>query len=220
MALSMLKGKVNNREYKTFAAFVKDCARMIHNAQTFNLPTAGAYVDALTLKALMESEFGKLADQKVISQEVAILPDLGEIPPADPQPPEEEEDDDDEDEDEDDEDDEADESEEEGGRRKRKRGPRSTAAISKREGGSKDDGGQKGNDTESRKKRGRPPRVDTPMEARVKAVLKGMRKFKNEQTTIMIHHFEKVPDKITMPEYYVEIKEPMSIEIIKVRSRS
>lgn len=193
---------------------------MIHNAQTFNLPTAGAYVDALTLKAIMETEFQKLADQKIISSEVAILPDLGEIPPADPQPPEEEEEEDDDDDDDDDEDDEADDSEEEGGRRKRKRGARSTAAISKREVGSKDDSGQKGNDTESRKKRGRPPRVDTPMEARIKAVLKGMRKFKNDLGHIMVHHFEKVPDKITMPEYYAEIKEPMSIEIIKVRSRA
>lgn len=217
--MSTLKAKLNNREYKTFAVFVKDCARMIHNAQTFNLPTAGAYVDALTLKGVMEGEFQKLVDQEIISAEVALLPDLGEIPPADPQPLEEEEEDDDDDEDEDDEDDEADDSEEEGGRRKRRKGPRSTAALSKREGGSKDDAGQKGNDTESRKKRGRPPRVDTPMEARIKAVLKGMRKFKNEHSSIMIHNFEKVPDKINMPEYFIEIKDPMSIEIIKVRSR-
>ncbi len=33
----------------------------------------------------------------------------------------------------------------------------------------------------------------------------------------MIHQFEKLPDKTVMPEYYIEIKEPMAVEQIKVR---
>ena len=213
--MSTLKAKLNNRDYRTFAEFVRDCALISHNAQTYNRPEAQAYQDALSIKGVLEATLQNLADQKVIAPEVAILPDLGEIPPADPQPPEEEDDDDDDD-DEDDEDDEIDESEDEGGKKKRRRGRPSAAAIAKREAESKDDGGQKAVDTDARRKRGRPPRVDTPMEARIKAVLKGIRKPKNDLGQIMIHHFEKLPDKATMPEYFVEIKEPIAIELIKV----
>ncbi len=216
VALSTLKAKQLTRAYRNFAEFVRDCALIAHNAQTYNRPEAGAYQDAITIRGVMEREFQQLVEQQIISPEVAVLPDLGEIPPASPHPLEYEEEDDDED-DEDDEDDDADDSEEEGVKRRRKRGPRSNAAINKREGGSRGDG-DKGNDADSRKRRGRPPRVDTPMEARIKAVLKGIRKHKNELGQIMIHQFEKLPDKATMPEYYLEIKEPIAIELIKVGS--
>lgn len=217
VALSTLKYKLQNREYRAFTDFVRDCALIAHNAQTYNRPEAGAYQDALVIKGVMEREFQQLAEEKIISVEEARLPDLGEIPPASPRPAEEE-DEDEEDDDEDDEEEEADDSEEEGGKRKRRRGPRSLAAITKRDGASKEDA-QKGADSDPRKKRGRPPRVDTPMEARVKAVLKGIRKYKNDTGQIMIHQFEKLPDKTTMPEYYHEIKEPIAIETIKRKQK-
>lgn len=217
VALSTLKSKLQNREYSSFAGFVRDCALIPHNAQTYNRPEAGAYQDALVIREIMEKIFQQLAEEKIISTEDAILPDLGEIPPASPRPAEEEEDEDEEDED-DDEEDEGDDSEEEGGKRKRRRGPRSLAAITKRDSGSKEDA-QKGADVDPRRKRGRPPRVDTPMEARIKAVLKGIRKHKNDMGQIMIHQFEKLPDKTTMPEYYHEIKEPIAIEIIKRKQK-
>lgn len=215
VALSTLKQKYTTKDYKSFSEFVRDAALISHNAQTYNRPDAGAYQDALTVKGVFEKQFKALADEGVISQEVATLPDLGELPPVETPLPVEEEEEDEDDEDEDDED-EDDDSDEEGGKRKRKRGPRSTAAITKREGGGKDDGGQKGADADPRKRRGRPPRVDTPMESRIKNVLKAIRKFKNSQGHIMIHQFEKLPDKTVMPEYYIEIKEPMAIEQIKV----
>lgn len=214
VALSTLKAKLSNRQYQNFAEFVRDCALIPHNAQTYNRPHAGAYVDAITIRGLMQKEFQILVEQNIITHEEAAFPDLGEIPPASPHPLDEEDDEEDED-DEDDEDDDADDSDDETGKRKKKRGPRSQAAI-KREGGLKDDG-QKPNDVDQRKRRGRPPRVDTPMEARIKAVLKGIRKFKNDAGHIMIHQFEKLPDKTGMPEYYQEVKEPIAIELIKVR---
>ncbi|PLB51742.1 RSC complex subunit [Aspergillus steynii IBT 23096] len=207
MALSILKQKINKREYKQFAEFVRDCALIPHNAQTYNRPKSQAYEDALVIKDVFVAEFQKLVNQGIISAEEAELPDLGEIPEADPLPEEEEEDDeedDDEDEDEDSDDD---------SRRKKKRGPRSG---SKRE-GNKDDS-QKPNDPELRKKRGRPPRVDTPMEARIKAVLKGIRKLKGPGG-LKVGHFERLPDKSTYPDYYVEIKEPIAIDIIKRKSK-
>lgn len=64
------------------------------------------------------AEFEKLVKQGIITAEEAELPDLGEIPEADPLPEEEDE----EDEDDDDEDDEDDSDDD--GRRKKKRGPR------------------------------------------------------------------------------------------------
>ena len=212
--MSTLKAKMNNCEYKTFGEFVRDCALIPHNAQTYNRPEAQAYQDALAIKSILESAMATLVNQKTIASEVAILPDLGEIPPADPQPLEEEEEDDEDDE-EDDEDDEVDESEDES-KKKRKRGRPSAASIAKREGGSKDDLGLKAGEADARRKRGRPPRVDTPMEARIKAILKGIRKPKNDLGHIMIHHFEKLPDKAIMPEYFAEIKDPIAIELIKV----
>ena len=214
VALSTLKSKRATKQYKTFAEFVRDCALISFNAQTYNRPEAGAYQDAVVLRKLFEKEFRQLAERGIITAEEATPPDLGEIPPASPRPVEEEEEDEEDDE-EDDEDEEIDDSEEDSKRRK-KRGPRSLAAIKKREAGLKDDEGPKGGETDPRKRRGRPPRVDTPMEARIKAVLKGIRKYKNDAGMIMIHQFEKLPDKATMPEYYQEIKEPIAIELIKV----
>ncbi|KAI9707144.1 MAG: hypothetical protein M1836_000104 [Candelina mexicana] len=216
VALSTIKAKLNvSKDYKAFSEYVRHFALIFHNAQVYNRPEARAYQDALTLKSLVQSELGKLVEQGTVSAEVATFPDLGEIPIASPRAIEEEDEEDEEDEEEDD-DEEADDSDEDGRRRKKRRGPRSTAAIAKREGGgSKDDGGQKGNDAESRKKRGRPPRVDTPMELRIKAVLRGVRKFKNTEGQMKCIHFERLPDKSTMPEYFEEIKVPMATEVIK-----
>ncbi|PYI21170.1 RSC complex subunit [Aspergillus japonicus CBS 114.51] len=208
MALSILKQKINKREYKEFADFVRDCALIPHNAQTYNRPKSQAYEDALVIKDVFVAEFEKLVKQGIISAEDAELPDLGEIPEADPLPEEDEEEDDD-----DDDDDEEEDSDEES-RRKKKRGPR---AGSKRDAG-KDDG-QKSNDPEVRKKRGRPPRVDTPMEARIKAVLKGIRKLKGPNNQLKVRHFERLPDKAMYPDYYVETKEPIAIDIIKRKSK-
>ena len=215
VALSTLKQKYTTKEYNEFSQFVREAALISHNAQTYNRPDSGAYQDALIIQEIFKSEIKALADQGTISHEAAALPDLGELPPVETPLPVDEEEDDEDDEDEDDEEDD-DDSDEEGVKRKRKRGPRSTAAITKREGGTKDEG-QKANDAELRKRRGRPPRVDTPMESRIKNVLKSIRKYKNSLGQIMIHDFEKLPDKATMPEYYIEIKEPIAVEQIKVR---
>ncbi|MCJ1308669.1 hypothetical protein MMC25_002322 [Agyrium rufum] len=212
IALSTLKARLNTREYKNFAEFVRDCALIVHNAQTYNRPEAQAYQDALIIKALMEGEFQKLADTKIIEQEVAILPDLGEIPPADPQPTEG-----DDDEDEDDDDDDEDTEEEETVKKKRGRGRPSNAF--KREQEAKGEAGDKGIDAIASKRRGRPPRVDTPMEARIKTVLKAIRKFKNDTGQIMVHHFERLPDKSAMPEYFAEIKDPIAIDLIKRKQK-
>ncbi|CEJ56816.1 hypothetical protein PMG11_05534 [Penicillium brasilianum] len=199
MALSIIKQRINKREYKQIADFVRDFALIPHNAQTYNRPKSQAYEDALVIKDVIVSELKKLVEKDLLSAEEAELPDLGEIPEADPLPDDDEED---EDEDEDDEEDSDDE------RRKKKPGPKP---------GSKRGGHKQEPDT--RKKRGRPPRVDTPMETRIKTILKGIRKHKGPGGQLKISHFERLPDKIAYPDYYMEIKEPIAIDIIKRKAK-
>jgi chromatin structure-remodeling complex subunit RSC1/2 len=218
MALSTIKSKIHAKEYKSFSAFVRDFALVPHNAQVYNRPDSGAYQDALIIKEVLEQELQKLVKASIITEGVAKLPFLGEIPTQDDIPIEEGEEEEDgeveasEVEEEDEDEEEGDDSDEEGGRRKRRKGVRSTAAISKREAKTKD---KEEDDPESRKKRGRPPRVDTPMEARIKEILKGMRKFKNGTNQLMVYHFERLPDKAVMPEYYTEVKIPIALDVIK-----
>ena len=199
MAFSNLKASLTNQSYKTFGEFVRDCALIWHNAHTYNRPDAGAYQDASTIKRLMEEQFQKLVENNITSAEEARWPDLGEIPPVEDVPEDEEEEEDEEDEEEDDEGDDSDED----GKRKRRRGRRSSAVASRAD--------------EAPKRRGRPPKVDTPMEARIKNILKAVRKVKDNDGNPKAAPFEKLPDKAAMPEYYEEIKKPMSIEHLKVR---
>ena len=215
MAFSNLKAKLANREYKTFAEFVRDCALIWHNAHTYNRPDAGAYQDASTIKSLMEEDFQKLVSNNVVSAHDVAWPELGEIPPVEDIPADEDEDEDEDDEDDDEEED-AEDSEDEP--KKRRRGRPSGSTKNKAEAVSKGDVFK--GDISVKKRRGRPPKVDTPMEARMKNVLKGLRKPKDDNGNIMAVNFEKLPDKAAMPEYYTEIKTPMSIEQIKVRTSS
>ncbi len=169
---------------------------------------------------MAEAELQKLVDEKIISAETAMFPDFGPIPSPSPQPEEEEDGEDEEQEDDDDEDDDDDEeepeSDEEGGRRRKRRGPRSTAAITKREGGAGRTATAKEAAESARKTRSRPPRVDTPLEARIKAVLKGLRKFKDDEDELKIINFEKLPDRAAYSEYYTEIAHPIALDQIKV----
>ncbi|KAH8726652.1 hypothetical protein GQ44DRAFT_650434 [Phaeosphaeriaceae sp. PMI808] len=216
MALSTIKSKVAQREYKNFAGFVHDLALIPHNAQVYNRQDSQAYVDALDVKKVILQELKRLVDDHVISEETATLPYLGEIPEQDPLLPEEEEEDDEEDDEEELEvDEEEEDDEEDEGKRKRRRGPRSAATIAKRDSGGRAKDDTKNDDPESRKKRGRPPRVDTPMEARIKTIMKGIRKPRNKANKLMVSAFERVPDKAVMPEYHAEIKIPMAMDILK-----
>ncbi|KAG8529288.1 uncharacterized protein KY384_005923 [Bacidia gigantensis] len=57
------------------------------------------------------------------------------------------------------------------------------------------------------------------MEARIKNILKGIRKLKHPEGHLMILSFEKLPDKTDLPDYYIEIKEPLAIEQIKRKAK-
>lgn len=185
----------------------------------YNRPSAPVYSDAIALREAFKAELKQLVESKTITTEEAELPDFGEIPPVEDSPPpgpEDEEAEVEDDEDEDDEDDDDDDSDDDGARRRRRKSRRSSTLAAKRDG--KVDDGNK-DDPESQKKRGRPPKVHTPMEARINALLKGLRKFKNPNGELKIVHFEKMPDKSVMPEYYQEIKNPIAMDVIKRKAK-
>lgn len=197
MAFSNIRASLTAREYKDMAAFVRDCALIWHNAHTYNRPNAGAYQDATTMKRLMEEEFRKMVTNGAMTPAEAEWPDLGEIPPVEEQEEEEDEEEEDEEEDE-----EAENSDEGRPRRGVRRERSSLAAL-------------KVNNGDGSKKRGRPPKVDTPMEARIKNIIKGLKRVRDSNGSPLIYAFERLPDKVVIPEYYLEIKNPMSVELIK-----
>ena len=218
VAISTVKQKLLRKQYSEFNQFVRDFAQIVHNAKLYNRPNSGAYNDALAFEEVFRSELDKLVESELITREETEFPDLGEIPEATPEPdlPEEEEEPEEEaEEDDDDEDDEADDSDEDRVGRRGRRGGRKSLSGRKRD-GSED---KKGADGDSRKRRGRPPRVDTPMEARIKAVLKGIRKFKDDHGQLKVLHFERLPDKSMNPDYYAAVHNPIAIDLIKRKAK-
>lgn len=184
---------------------MRDFALIPHNAQVFNRPDSGAFQDALIVKGQLESQLQKLVEEGVFKKEDAVLPDLGEIPTYE-DPPADEAEEGEEEEESDEEGEEDDEEDDDEGGKKKKRGPRGSLSVSKREALLDEDG---------KKARGRPPKLLTPMEARTLAILKGIRKPKNKSGQLMIRDFDRLPDKLVMPEYYHEIKNPMAYDLLK-----
>ncbi|OBA21342.1 Bromodomain-containing protein [Metschnikowia bicuspidata var. bicuspidata NRRL YB-4993] len=70
-------------------------------------------------------------------------------------------------------------------------------------------------------KRGRPPIIDKPYEARIKAILKLLKKARplDEDENFAAVHFERLPDKSQL-DYYELIAHPISLHEIRTRVRS
>jgi chromatin structure-remodeling complex subunit RSC1/2 len=211
MAMSTIKAKINQKAYQNFREFVRDFALIPHNAQLYNVPDSGAFQDALVIKEQLEKQLQLLVKDGLITQDVATLPDLGEIPTYEPPPMEEgeaegeaEDEEESDEEGEEDEDDDGDEDED--GKKKKRRGPRASTSITKRD---------IADEAHGKRARGRPPKLLTPMEARMQVILKGIRKPRNSRSQLMIRSFDRLPDKAAMPDYYVEIKQPMAYDQLK-----
>ena len=192
-------------------------AQICHNAQVYNRPSAPIFTAAEQLRKVFQKELGKLVTKGVITADDAVLPDLGELPPAEDSPPplseaddaDEEEEEEEEDEEEEEEEEEEDSDDDSRPRRRRGRGYGSTGGRRER-----DD-----RDDESHKKRGRPPSVMTPMEARISSLLRGLRKFKGDDGSLLILPFEKLPDKVAVPDYYTTITQPIALDQIKRKAK-
>lgn len=205
LGLHVAQQKIGRKQYTAFPEFVRDVAQICHNAQVFNRPSAGIFGAAVRLRELFQQELQKLVNQGVVTESEAELPDLGELPSADESPPpeEEEEDEEEEEEEEEEEDEDEDDDDDEGGRRRSRRSRASRRRDS----------------AEGKKRRGRPPRVLTPMEARIQSVIKGMRKPKDSDGDPLILPFEKLPDKQENPDYYDVITQPMALDHIKKKAK-
>lgn len=147
-----------------------------------------------------------MVDDETITPADAVLPDLGEIPDADDDSPDDQDDEDmdeedDEEEDDEDDDDSSEDDDEDGRGRRRRRG-RVSQKSSSRAGA-------------LQKRRGRPPKVFTPVEARIYSLLQGLRKLKHTNGDLLIYPFEKLPDKTSNPDYYTTIANPIALDLIK-----
>jgi chromatin structure-remodeling complex subunit RSC1/2 len=205
---------VNKRQYDNFAEFVRDVALICHNAQVYNRPSAPIFHAAVQLRNLFKQKLQSMVSDGIIKAGEAELPDLGEIPEVEDSPPpaegdeDDQEGDEDEDEEEEEEDEDDDDSDDDGeGRKRRKRGRPSRKSIKNED------------EDEAHKKRGRPAKVFTPMEARIHALLKGLRRFRNGNGEIRQLHFERLPDKAALPDYYTTIQKPISLDIIKTKAK-
>ena len=218
VAISTIRAHILKKEYNSWKQYVHDWARITHNAQVYNRPSAEAFKNAVKLREMVQMELAKLVAQNIITAEEAEYPDLGPLPDFVDSPPpgpgEEQEEEDQEvseveEEEEEDDEDEDDETDDDAPRKKRRKsGPgRPAAKLDSR------------NDEDAHKKRGRPPKVHTPMEARINAILKGLRKPKDENGDLMVLHFERLPDKTQLPEYYQDVRKPIALDIIKRKAK-
>lgn len=74
------------------------------------------------------------------------------------------------------------------------------------------------NEVPRKRKRGRPPKIDTPEEARIRSILRTVRKVKDADGRQLFLEFEKLPDQELYPDYYNEIKKPIALDFITVLS--
>jgi chromatin structure-remodeling complex subunit RSC1/2 len=70
-----------------------------------------------------------------------------------------------------------------------------------------------------KRKRGRPPKIDTPEEARIRTALRAVRKVKDRDGRQLFLEFEKLPDPELYPDYHNEIKRPIALDHITVLLR-
>lgn len=180
-------------------------AQIFRNAQIYNRPSSDIFKYSVRLLDVFKEKLQELINNGSISAEDAVLPDFGELPPVDPSPEpgsEDELEEEDEEEEEEEEDEDEDDSDDEGGRRRGRRRGR----YSKKDADDDDD---------YHKKRGRPPKVFTPTEARINAVLKGLRKPKDQDGNLRVLDFERLPDKQLNKEYYQVVANPIALDQIK-----
>ncbi|KAL6453859.1 RSC1 Chromatin structure-remodeling complex subunit RSC1 [Candida maltosa Xu316] len=73
---------------------------------------------------------------------------------------------------------------------------------------------------ESGIRRGRPPIIDKPFESRIKAILKGFKKLRDNNDQSLTKHFERLPDAKTYSDYFEIITNPICLNDIRVKVRS
>lgn len=200
LTASGIQTKRSKKDYTKFSEFVRDVALIAHNAQVYNRPSSSFFQHAVRLREVFQEELKKLVDEGMIAADEAVLPDLGEIPDTEdsPLPDDDEEGEGEDAEEEEEEDDDSDNDERQDRARRDSRGRR----VDMKE-------------EEDAKRRTRPPKVFTPLEARIHELLKGLRKYRSANGELLVDPFEKLPDRQAHPDYYTTIQNPISLHEIK-----
>ncbi|ODQ56384.1 Bromodomain-containing protein [Saitoella complicata NRRL Y-17804] len=214
MALNVIRDNIQAARYTDLNDFVRDCAQIFHNAKTYNRSDSVIYEDASLLEIFLVQKLTEMKERGAFPE--VQVPALGPLPPpstggdtdedasdADPS------DDDDEDLDLDD----------EGAPRKKRK---TSAKIGRPRKVVTDEEGnpiERPDMADLKRKRGRPPKVDTPNDARIKNILKGLRREKIMGRQIFAP-FEKLPDPKMFPDYYEAIKNPIATEGIKRKAKA
>ncbi|KAK3391632.1 hypothetical protein B0T20DRAFT_489797 [Sordaria brevicollis] len=203
MAFSTIRGKLGKKIYTNFNEFVQDVTRICHNAQVYNRPSAPIFSDAGRLLEVFKEKLAELVKKGDITEKDAEIPDYGPLPEFEDSPTPDEEEDEEEEEEEESESDDSVSVDSDGQRRRKKtRGNRSRRRK------------QDDNDDDAQKKYQSPVKALSPNETRIQALLKGLRKFKNENGHQRINHFNKLPERSENPAYYALVRNPIAIDTI------
>lgn len=200
--LSLTQIKRSMPRYRNIQNFIHDLAQITYNARLFNMKGSGIYNDAVFLDGYLNKAIEVLRETNKFSNDDLAYPVIGPLPEGSDVEMEfgsDSSEDDMSDDSEDDDDD--------GRRKSRRKSVRTKKKM--------DSDSQRHRMDEMPRKRGRPPIVDKPHEYRIKAILRGVRKARDEQGLVRSFPFEKLPEKRDYPEYYQEIAKPIALDNIK-----
>lgn len=200
MCLTQIRKNLRKGTYVHVGDFVRDVAQVVQNAKAYNDPSTVYWQDADAVEKYVKSQYPKLR---------AIDPDCRWPVIENVLKLETGKDDD--------------FSEPETGltRSRRRRTARHRSVSESAEASPPPSTGLKrladdnDDEMEGRKKRGRPPTVDRPHEHRIKAILRAVRRVKDETGRILSSAFEKVPDSRLEPTYHQVIKRPLAIDSVR-----
>lgn len=200
IALSDIKQKLKSKEYDGFDEFIKDIAQIFWNAKFYNSRMSQVYKDAQELESLIENELSEMKNEGLIDRNK--LPNLGPLPPESPpevpplpsnaQMP-----------------------------LSSLNSPRADAQdmSSERSLSVPQPGYITAPDGTIKRRRGRPPKIETPTEMRINYILKALRRCKDHQGRLMLNQFEKLPETEQFPEYYQYVQAPIALENIRRKLR-
>lgn len=201
---------IKNSAYKAAQEFVNQLAQISWNARLYNMKGSKIYEHALILNQyILEKAIPRLNADKLVD---VIYPDLGPLPEDDDYPgdvkmstPLKSDDE------EEDEDDDYDDYSAVNTPPQRPRVPYTGRSSSY--------GAKK---LESGIRRGRPPIIDRPYETRIKLILKHFKKLRhpNDPNHPLTTHLERLPDPRMEPNYYLVIKNPISLNDIRTKVRT
>ncbi|OLL23831.1 Chromatin structure-remodeling complex subunit rsc1 [Neolecta irregularis DAH-3] len=219
MSLNIIQENIKKNLYSGFTEFVQDCSQIAYNAKLYNRRNSLIYQHACILEDTFRKDIDDLMKAGTIGD--IEVPMKTESNPGSPGGGSDNGDDKSEDDDVSD-------------GAKSEYDPEDVPVSGVGTGGKVKTGGvgasQKALETEDDKKkryrpdlmdlkrrRGRPPKVDTPNEAKIKVVLRGLRKEKSKDGRILFQPFERLPDVKQYPDYYRDIKDPISLDQVKKR---